>query len=167
MNLNYHVLDIETTGLDNQKDEIAEIAIITCRNNEIHHIFHKYYSITQISEMASQKNHLTVEMLRGWPSFKSIDNISAIKSLLKFPVFAHNANFDIGFLKANNAIYDSVKVIDTVKLCKSKETKLENNRLQTWLNYYNINAGIAHSALGDALGLTRLILLQGWQIKIL
>lgn len=166
MALYYHVLDIETSGLNPKEDEIAELAIITCVNTEVIHIFHRFYEVRKMGEIAGLKNGLSVQQLAGWPKFNSRENLHDVRSTVKFPFFAHNGTFDRNFLIANNAIGEHIKMIDTLKLCKEKPTKLENNKLQTWLAHFQIQAGPAHSALGDALGLARMIMLQGWQIKV-
>jgi DNA polymerase III alpha subunit (gram-positive type) len=167
MGIFWQVVDIETTGLDSKVEEVAELAIVTCHNTDVINIFHKYYEVKKMGEVAGKVNGLTEYQLKGWPKFNSNENINIVRGILKYPYFAHNVDFDRGFLLASNVVNPDLRYIDTVKLCKIKPTKLENNKLQTWLKYFNIDAGAKHSALGDSLGLARLIILQGWQIKVI
>lgn len=162
--IGWHILDIETTGLDPNKEEIAELTLITCHNTEIVGIYHQFYQVSKMGEKAGQVNGLSIEQLRGWPIFSSRENIGLIRSLIKYPLFAHNSSFDAGFLVAQNVIKDSYPTIDTVKLCRKSNKRLENNKLQTWVKHYNLSNGVAHTALNDAFSLYRLIVLMGWQI---
>jgi DNA polymerase III alpha subunit (gram-positive type) len=160
----WQVIDLETTGLSANNDEIAELALITCRNIEIINIHHQFYQVSKMGEKAAQVNGLSISQLRGWPIFSSNKNITLLQDLIKYPLFAHNASFDAGFLIAKNVIKDNYPVIDTVKLCKKSDKKLIDNKLQTWLTYCGFNNGIPHQALSDCFGLTRLIIYNGWQI---
>lgn len=160
----YHVLDLETTGLNRDDDEIAEIAILTCKNTEVIGIFHQYYQVSKMGKGAFGAHGMSINQLIGWPQFSSSQNISYLQNLIKYPVFAHNATFDVGFLVAKKVMKDYHPMVDTLKLCKTSGVNLKNNKLQTWLQHYNLNSGVAHNALNDAFGLTRLIMLLGWQI---
>lgn len=164
MGVLYHVVDIETTGLSSKEHEICELAILTCSGVQIINIFSQCYSIKSITEGAQKKNGYTVEQLAGWPSFKDPENIKLVKTLIKYPIFAHNANFDCQFLFDAGVINNHHTIKDTLKFCKEDLTKLENNKLDTWLRYFNINVQ-NHRALGDAFGLYRLIILKGWQLR--
>lgn len=160
----YHVVDVETSGLSPKEHEICELAILTCSGTQIIEIFSQHYSIQTITEGAQRKNGYSVEKLAGWPSFKDPENIKLVHSIIKYPIFAHNANFDAQFLFDTGALPNSHLVRDTLKYCKEDLTKLENNKLDTWLTHFKIKIQ-NHSALGDAFGLYRLIILKGWQIR--
>jgi len=160
----WQIVDLETTGLSPNNEEIAELALITCVNTQIIGIHHQFYQISKMGEKAGQVNGLSIKQLDGWIRFSSNENLTLLRSLIKHPLFAHNAPFDAGFLIAQNVIKDSYPVIDTVKLCKKSNKKLENNKLQTWVNHYKLSNGVAHTALNDAFSLYRLIVLMGWQI---
>lgn len=160
----YHVLDLETTGLSSNQDEIAEIAILTCLNTNIIDIYHQFFRIKSIGEKAAEVNGLSVEMLIGHQPFKSSKNLNHLSKILKYPIFIHNSRFDGGFMIANGIFDEHYPLIDTLKLCRKANLKLENNKLQTWIKYYGISNGRPHSAISDTLGLQRLIILNGWQI---
>lgn len=162
--LQWHVLDLETTGLNPEEHEIAELALLTCEGNSVVSVYHKFFSITSISEKAAQTNGLSVEKLKGWPPFTSPEIINELKNLIKYKIFAHNVQFDARFLARHGVIGGFHPVRDTLTYCKADSVKLENNKLQTWLNHYGL-ATEAHNALDDAFNLFKLITLKGWQIK--
>lgn len=159
----YHVLDLETTGLSPHDSEIAEFAMLTCQGNTIIDVYHDFYQISKIDAQAAAVNGLSIYQLQGWPVFKSPQNLAKIKSKIKYKCFAHNSQFDKGFLVAAGAIPESWPFTDTKRLCMENGTKLENNKLITWCNHYGIRYE-AHNALNDTFALWRLIVMKGWQI---
>ncbi|MFW9949856.1 MAG: exonuclease domain-containing protein [Candidatus Thorarchaeota archaeon] len=160
----WQVIDLETGGLDPVNDEIAEIAVITCKNADIIGVFHQFYEISKITEAAAAKNNLTISQLQGWKKFHTQENYNTLKKLIRWPVFAHNSPFDIGFLIKKGILPESYRHINTVELCRKSGKGLSNNKLQTWLAHYGLQNGTAHTALDDAFNLARLIMLMGWQI---
>ncbi|MCR4284685.1 MAG: 3'-5' exonuclease [archaeon] len=157
----YHVLDIETTGFNAKTDEICELAFLTCRGTQILDIYHNFFTINEISTKAQEVNGFSVEQLKGWNPLKN--EIPRLRSLLIHTIFAHNSVFDCGFLKEKGIIHFEHRIIDTLKLCRNDHTNLDNNKLKTWLQYYNISHR-PHGALSDAFGLYKLITLKGWQV---
>ena len=162
----WHTLDLETGGLDPNKDEIAELALLTMSGSQIIGIHHQYYSVSGMSERAMEVNHLTLSQLNGWPKFKDPSNLEELRRLIRYPIFAHNADFDMRFMVCNG-VFRNHPSVDTRKLCKDSGKNLIDNKLQTWLIHYNLLNGKPHSALSDAFGLARLVMLLGWQIHAL
>lgn len=165
--IRWHVLDVETNGLDHKVHDITELSLITCENDKIIDIFYSLYMVNELSMAITDLTGLTLDKLSGWPHYKDSRNLEKIKKLIKYPIFAHNSSFDFRFINASNLFNSDYPVVDTLKLCKKSEIKLENNKLQTWLRASNIQQLSTHSALGDSLGLYRLITLNGWQIHAL
>lgn len=163
----WHVLDLETTGLKHNEDEIAEIAIVTCNNTEIIDIYHRFYSVNKINPAAFDVNGLNFDMLKGWGHFREIANLQFLLRYLKYPIFGHNIkNFDAKFLESNNCYNPNWMFCDTRDYCRESNIKLADNKLQTWLKHFNLNySGTAHSALPDTFNLARLIVLNNWQFK--
>lgn len=162
----WHTLDLETGGLDPKNDEIAELALITCCGSQIIGIYHQYYSVRNMTEKAMEVNKLTLSQLNGWPHFQEPESLIELRNMIKYPIFAHNAEFDLGFLR-NKGVFKDHPSVDTRMLCKKSEKKLIDNKLQTWLKHYNLVNGKPHTALNDAFNLARLIMLLGWQIHAL
>ena len=117
----WQVLDLETTWLNRTEDEIAELALITCKNTEIIGIYHQYYQVSKMGKGALNAQGMSIEQLIGWPQFTSQQNILYLKNLIKYPVFAHNASFDMGFMITKNVLSDYHPSIDTVKLCRNSK----------------------------------------------
>ena len=162
----WHTLDLETGGLKSSKDEIAELALLTICGSQIIGIHHQYYSVSEMSEKAMEVNHLSLVQLSGWPRFTDPENINQLRRLIKYPLFIHNADFDMGFMIQKGVFRDHPSV-DTLKLCRTSGKNLVDNKLQTWLKHYNLTNGTPHTALSDAFNLARLVMLLGWQVHAL
>lgn len=158
----WHSIDVETSGLSKNAHEVAEIAIITCKNTKIVDIYHSFFSVKEMSPEASAVNGLNLYQLAGWPSFKSPEIVNLLRSKIKYKIYAHNAQFDLGFLNVAGIIQGSHPYLCTRELAK-KEGIYVNNKLTTITQHLGIPHN-AHSALGDALALFHLITLKGWQI---
>lgn len=150
---NYTVIDIETTGLDTEYDEIIEIGALRVRNNEIVDKFNvlikpKY----EIDDYISELTGITNEMLKNAPS---IDDI--MSEFLDFIgndiLVGHNVNFDINFLYDNsiNILNKAIcnDYIDIMRIARSLLKELKHHRLLDLVNYYKIEVQGIHRALLD------------------
>jgi DNA polymerase-3 subunit epsilon len=97
------IIDVETTGLDPDKDEIIELGVLLFEfdgsTGEIQRVVDEYSGLREptcpIKREASRKHRLTRSKLRG----KSIDVDKATELLKKADIFiSHNARFDSDFL---------------------------------------------------------------------
>ncbi len=93
------IVDVETTGLHPVFDEIVEIAAIKIRNFVIKDTFHSLIKPNKmIPERIIQIHGITNEMCENAPSPEKV-----IKKFVEFvgdsPIIAHNASFDIGFIR--------------------------------------------------------------------
>jgi DNA polymerase III epsilon subunit-like protein len=162
----WHALDTETTGLSpNQGAEVAEMALITCVGSEIVDVYHDFYAVRGISQQAAAVNGLTLAQLQGWKSFGCLENLNKVKSLIKGPIFAHNARFDMAFMHYYGILPPDYPSYCTKELCKKANLPIPNNKLISLLEYLRIPHR-PHGALSDAFGLTKAILTMGWQVNI-
>ena len=92
--------DIETTGLDAKRDAITEIGAVVLKNGEVTERFQTFVDPNRaLDARIVGLTGITDEMLRGAPQLKE-----ALRDFLTFvngrPLAAHNAEFDIGFIRA-------------------------------------------------------------------
>ena len=116
------VVDIETTGLHPVFDEIVEIAAIKIRNFVVKDTFHSLIKPDKnIPEDVIEIHGITNEMCENAPSAGEV-----LRKFVEFvgnsPVIAHNAQFDISFIrnyvkKLLNLEFDN-PVIDTLSLSR-------------------------------------------------
>ena len=108
-------IDIETTGLDSQRDAIIEIAAVRFNGNRVEGEWSKLINPGRpIPGDITQLTGITDDMLRGAPPINAV-----IQELVDFignePVVGHNVRFDLGFLQKHNILRLN-KVIDTYEL---------------------------------------------------
>lgn len=171
---NFVALDIETTGLDKEDDKIIQIAMVKVENGKI---VDTYCTLVNpkmhISEDASEVNGIYDIDVRNE---KTIDKLfpEIFDFIGNFTIVAHNAQFDMGFLRnewnrcfENN--FPKHRDICTMKLWKilyrhfqnenptsSKLSTLVQNLLDDdSINDYNQNK---HDALCDALATAKVFM---------
>lgn len=151
---NYTVIDIETTGLSNTKNEIIELSAIRIRNNKISDTFTTLVKPNgYISSFIKNLTGITNEMVSNAPSISEI-----LDKYLNFigedTIVGHNVRFDIGFIHNNSLKHYNKSFlnnsIDTCKLAK-KITDLKRKNLETVANYFNIDTTGHHRAERDCI----------------
>ncbi|MBI5867189.1 MAG: WYL domain-containing protein [candidate division Zixibacteria bacterium] len=146
-------VDVETTGLSPDRgDRVCEIAIIRQEPDGSEHEFVSFVDPErEISAGAFAVNGITPEMLAGAPRFA--DLIEPISNLLSHAaVVAHNARFDLGFLRSEFARCDhrfpEQPVIDTVSLAR-RHFQFPSNRLEAVARALGVRNKQEHRALAD------------------
>ena len=147
------VVDIETTGLCFDADEIIEIGAVKILNNEI---IDKFSSLVKPKRLVPTNiinlTGITNEMLKSAPSIEQI--LPSFMEFLNDGIFvAHNAEFDSGFIRreaSKHGFSFDNKILDTLALARIVFYKLKNHRLNTLAKELNIKMGSHHRAVDDA-----------------
>ena len=148
-------LDLETTGLDFENDEIIEVALVRFENGE------PKENLDFLVKPSSAELRPFIETLTGInradletaPDFASI--AGQICSFIgDLPIVAHNAQFDSKFLKQTFAkvgiSYDTHVFWDSLTLSRIAFQNVPNHRLDTLVQELEIERSRAHRALPDA-----------------
>jgi len=153
------VLDLETTGASPTTGcAITEIGAIAIRGGEILEEFSSFVNPqVALPEYIVNLTGITDEMLIDAPPINEVfpDFIEFIDRHEHVHLVAHNAPFDIGFLKAAatqlSHIWPKYEVIDTVKLARRviERSEIENYKLGTLSQFFNTKALPNHRALDD------------------
>lgn len=148
----YVVFDLETTGLDKDRDKIIEIGALKYKNNELVEEFSYLINPNiKLPEIIVNITGITDDMLINQ------DDISVVlPKFLEFigdlPLVAHNGEFDLGFI--NKSIKDlnlkplSNRNIDTLILARTYLKQMYNYKLTTLKNYFGIKQ-VSHRSIGD------------------
>lgn len=151
--VNYVVINIETTGMASDADEIVKISAVKVRN-EI--IMEEYDSLVKPSSPipfeVSELTGITDSMVEQSPVIKHV-----LTDFLKFigddVLVCHNAGFDLGFLnKAAMDLFGSVignDYIDTCSISQKRLPKLHARVLSDFVDYYGINIADESGLLKD------------------
>ncbi|WP_297810756.1 PolC-type DNA polymerase III [uncultured Finegoldia sp.] len=154
MNLKeFVVFDIETTGLSNATEKITEIGAVKIVNNKIIAEFNQLINPEMpIPEKITELTSITNDMVKNMPTINEV-----LPKFLEFvgncTLIAHNADFDMGFIKKNCLDLGLKPVrtyIDTLALARAIEPHLKNHKLDTLTKLYNVNLFNHHRACDDA-----------------
>ncbi len=149
----YVVFDIETTGLNDAKDEITEIGAVKIIGGKITEQFTSLIKVNaHISDEIVKITGITDEMVKNSPRISAV-----IPDFMKFiegaVLVGHNViNFDYKFIKRFAGEEDfevKNKVIDTYEMARKYLLVLKKFDLQTIADYFGI-VFHHHRALADA-----------------
>ena len=150
----YVVFDIETTGLDIDKDQIIEIAAIRVIGGTVGERFHTLITTEKpLSKKIIELTGISDELLMS----SGVPLEEATESFLKFVssdiVVAHNASFDSEFIQVACEECDlddfNNEAIDTIYLAKKKIPTAANYRLETLVSLLNLDNKCPHRAESD------------------
>jgi DNA polymerase-3 subunit epsilon len=120
------VFDTETTGLSPRKDRIVEIGCVELVNHvPTGKTFHSHINPgCEMPTAAFDVHGLSAEFLSDKPIFADVAD-DFIAFLGDAPVIAHNAGFDVGFVREElkrlgRPNYEPAVVIDTVAMARKK-----------------------------------------------
>ena len=149
----YIALDIETTGLSSSNDRIIEIGAARIRNGNVVEEFNELIDPEiPIPENIVQLTGIDDTMVSGKRKINEVlpDFINFAKDGV---LVAHNAKFDIGFIKKNCRelnIEINNPVIDTLTLSKLLFPNLKRYKLDVVAKHLGISLKNHHRAVDDA-----------------
>ena len=157
--ITFIVLDLETTGASPTNGcAITEIGAIAVRGGEVLEEFSTFVNPqVALPEYIINLTGITDEMLTGAPLIDEVypDFIEFIDRHKDVHLVAHNAPFDIGFLKAAASAlshdWPKYEVIDTVKLARRviDKSEIANYKLGTLSQFFDTKTLPNHRALDD------------------
>ena len=148
----YCVLDLETTGFSAVTEKITEVGIMKVKNGEVIDEFSCFVNPEKpIPQRVVEVTNITDDMVKD---AETIDKV--FPKILEFlgdsVVVAHNAKFDVGFLKQNAKVlgYDfDYTVLDTLALAKDVFPEMKKYKLGKIADALGIVVEVAHRALDD------------------
>ncbi len=148
----YCVLDLETTGLSAKTEKITEIGIMKVRNGEVLEEFCEFVNPEKpIPQRVQEITNITDDMVKDAPTIEEM--FPKVLEFIKGTVLvAHNATFDIGFLKtvAKDLGYEfDYTYVDTLPLARKLYPELKKHKLGKIAEYLKIKVEVAHRALDD------------------
>ena len=151
----YCVLDLETTGFSAKTEKITEIGIMKVKNGEVIDEFSCFVNPEKhIPQRVSEVTNITDDMVKDAKTIKDVfpDVLEFLEDPNNTVIVAHNANFDVGFLK-QNAINLGYKFdytyLDTLSLAKDLFPNYKKYKLGKIAENLGIKVEVAHRALDD------------------
>jgi DNA polymerase-3 subunit epsilon/ATP-dependent DNA helicase DinG len=160
----YVSLDIETTGLDSERDEVLEIGAVRFKGD---HIFDSFSTLINpgrpIPYKIQQLTGITPEDVADAPPITEI-----LPRLSRFvgdsPIIGHNIGFDLGFMRRHQVLHKNLGV-DTFELASILLPHASRYSLTALLEHLDIPLlpeDQAHRALDDARATQRLFRPVAW-----
>ena len=155
-NKSFVAIDLETTGLDFEKDEIIEVALVRFENGV------ESESVDYLVKPTSVTLRPFIESLTGI-SNADLENAEPFAAVAQkiyafigdLPIVAHNAMFDSKFLKQTFAkvgiSFENHPVWDSLTVSRIAYQNVPNHRLDTLVQELGIERSRAHRALPDAI----------------
>ncbi len=147
------VFDLETTGLEAQKEEIIEIGACKILNGKIVETFSTFVKPSKhIPKEITEITGIDDDMVADAPTINYI-----LPDFYKFcygsTMVGHNVSFDISFIyniaKKLSYNFDN-PLMDTIEMARKKLPGLKNYKLSTVVDKLNIVLDNAHRAINDA-----------------
>lgn len=146
-------LDIETSGLDADHDQIIEIGAVRLSGEHETEFHRMIQADTHLSDIIINLTGITDEMLKDGTTLEA--SMQDLDLFIRDAVLiGYNIAFDIKFL---NKAFDKLsmesihnRTVDLLREAKRKDSFQENYKFETTLKEYGIDKTIPHRALEDA-----------------
>lgn len=152
---NFTVVDVETTGLSPEQDDIIEVSALRVRNNEVVDTFSSLVQLqthTFLDKVIIDKTGITFAMLAAAPAAAQV--FSAVRDFIGTDiVVGHNASFDVDFLY--NKFMRTMQVpftndyVDTLRISRKVFPELRRYRLKDIAAKVGYSPETNHRALAD------------------
>jgi len=151
----YVALDLETTGLDADRDAIIEIGAVKFRADEILDTFSTLVNPGRpIPRQITELTGIRDDDVAGAPSLHDV-----LPRLARFagqwPIVGHSVEFDLSFLRRHSSLIEN-KGLDTFELAGILVPRAERYSLAALAQLLGIELEQAHRALDDAQATHRL-----------
>lgn len=148
------VLDLETTGLSPDDEEIIDIGCIKVKDGEMVGEFSSLINPGRhIPSNITKKTGISDEDVKDAPPLEDMLH-ELLDFIGGFPVVGHNVSFDIRFLCAACCRYgydsEHFQYVDTLTLARKCVDETENHKLDTLVEELGLTGGETHRALNDA-----------------
>ena len=155
--------DFETTGFSPKKDRVIEVAVVPVTQGRVGTGWTTLVNPGPDVELGASHIHgIKRDWLRGAPSFADIAEV--LFSLLGDKVLvAHNANFDLGFLRSELSRAELLPTgllfphWDTMKAADFATTKPPSRKLVDVAAAFDVEIANAHQAMDDALAVAKIV----------
>jgi len=171
VSMNFVIVDIESTGLSFDKNEIIEIGAVRIKDGEI---IAEYQQLVKpegkISRLITSITGITNEAVEEAPSFKEI--APEFLEFLGDDIFvAHNVAFDFKMLnvilRRNHFSQMKNRTVDTQDLITLMRPDVHSHQLSELIQYFSVPVEVSHRALSDARATAMILILLLQEIESL
>ncbi|MEA3313470.1 MAG: exonuclease domain-containing protein [Caldisericota bacterium] len=143
--------DLETTGLNIERDEVIEVGAIKVRNNQVIEKLNTFVRPScNIPQLITNLTGITFEDVEKAPDVEDVKK--RLKDFIgNYPLIAHNVSFDRAFLEKLLGEKIENEFFDTLELSRFFFPSLTSHSLQNLVKTLSIEKDEAHRALSDAM----------------
>jgi ATP-dependent DNA helicase DinG len=153
----YISLDLETTGLNPERDAITEVGVVRFRDEQVLDTWSSLINPQRsIPYRIQQLTGITQEDVDSAPSLPSVTG-TLLSFIKDYPIVGHSVSFDLGFLK-HQGLFLGNRTIDTFELAGILLPHVARYSLGKLAEALNIHFPTRHRALEDALATRELFL---------
>jgi len=151
----YVALDLETTGLDADRDTIIEVGAVKFRDDEVLETFSTFVNPGRpIPRQITDLTGIRDDDVAGAPGLHDV-----LPRLARFvgqrPIVGHSVGFDLSFLRRHSRLFEN-EALDTFELAGVLIPHAERYSLKALAQMLGIEMERAHRALDDAQATHRL-----------
>ena len=148
-------LDVETTGLSSDEDQIIEVGAVRFRGSETLDTFQSFVNPGRILDpFVTRLTGITNDDLRDAPGFSSV--AAALAAFVgRSPLVGHNVSFDLGFLERHGLRIPN-QLCDTWELAYFLLPRQSSYALESLAEWANADDSRYHRAVDDAHATRRL-----------
>jgi DNA polymerase-3 subunit epsilon/ATP-dependent DNA helicase DinG len=142
-------LDLETTGLDPQRDAIIEIGVVRFQGSRIEGTWEQLVNPGRpVPPFVTQLTGINDSMLTNAPRFRNV--MLELEAFVgDSPILGHSIGFDLSFLRKQGLFADNL-TMDTYDLASTLMPSASRYRLGAVATALGVFPGNAHRALDDA-----------------
>ena len=160
------VLDIETTGLDPEYDEVIDIGFLQFEGTKLLRTFSSLVRPSKdivLPHFIQKLTSITPQMLEGAPQFLKV--APDLLELYGHNILAHNSSFEESFLKHHfEKVEDETKresFEDSLYILSVMFPEKANLNLERFITEWGIRKNEAHRGYEDAVDLLKVMLIAG------
>ena len=156
--LSFVIVDVETTGFDPTRDRVLQVAAVVAHGDgSVSEHFETIVRPENPAEYEHGAEHIhgisTADVAAGMPLRTALERLIDLVSPHRFT--AHNARFDLGFLRAESEraglTWDIAEHLDTLALARQLDPERQRSHsLSALCGHYGIVREREHEALADA-----------------
>lgn len=138
--------DVETTGLDSKTEEIIQFSAVKFTDGKIDQELNYFCNPQKpIPTFIVELTRIDDAMVENEPTFFEHMN-DILEFFGDYPLIAHNARFDVGFLEEKFGRPLANPIIDTLDLARIFLYQLPDRKLETLSAYFDLETEGAHRA---------------------
>jgi len=157
MSRTYVALDLETTGLNPERDAITEIGVVKFRDEQVLETWSSLVNPQHpIPYRIQQLTGITQEEVNAAPLFSSVTG-TLLRFVKDYPIVGHSVSFDLSFLN-RQGLFLGNRTVDTFELASILLPHVARYSLGKLAEALDIHFPTRHRALEDAMATKELFL---------